>query len=125
MLLFSTPWGNFRWLGLSFCLTIAGDVFQERLNRILRSVFNIHNITNDVLSHGKAESLHATVTTLIETTRANNITFNAENFSSRLNTTSSLERDIKLNPRRHKSSQKLTIPELSRTLELLTLREPS
>ena len=33
---FNTPWGKFRWLRLPFRLKIASDVFQERLDRVLR-----------------------------------------------------------------------------------------
>ena len=33
---FNTPWGKFRWLRLPFRLKIASDVFQKRLNRVLR-----------------------------------------------------------------------------------------
>ena len=73
---FITPWGKYRWLRLPFGLTVAGDVFQERLDRVLKSV-----PSTDVLCHGNAEILHAAaVTTLLETTRANNLTFNAKKF---------------------------------------------
>ena len=33
---FNTPWGKFRWLRLPFGLKVASDVFQERLDKVLR-----------------------------------------------------------------------------------------
>jgi len=78
---FNTPWGKFRWLRRPFGLTVSGDVFQERLDRVLRSIPNTTGIADDVLSHGKTAATHdATVITLLETARANNLTFNAKKF---------------------------------------------
>ena len=78
---FNTPWGKFRWLRLPFGLTVSGDVFQERLDRVLRSIPNTTGIADDVLSHGKTATAHdAAVITLLETARANNLTFNAKKF---------------------------------------------
>ena len=77
---FNTPWGKYHWLCLPFGLTLAGDVFQERLDRVLKS-FPSTGIVDDVLCHGNAEIPHdAAVITLLETARANNLTFNAEKF---------------------------------------------
>ena len=78
---FNTPWGKYRWLRLPFGQKVAGDVFQERINRVLKSVPNITGITEDILCHGNVEVTHdATVITLLETARANNLTFNANKF---------------------------------------------
>ena len=56
-------------------------MFQERLDRVLTSVPSTTGIDDDVLCHGNAEIPHdAAVITLLETTRANNLTFNAEKF---------------------------------------------
>ena len=49
--MFNTPWGKFRWLRLPFGLKIASDVFQERLNRVLRLLESIHGIADDILTH--------------------------------------------------------------------------
>ena len=69
------------WLRLPFGLTVAGDVFQERLERVLKSVPSTTSIADDVLCYGNAEIPHdAAVITLLETARANNLTFNAEKF---------------------------------------------
>ena len=68
MTIFSTPWGN-----------VAEVVFQESLDRVLRGIQNIHNISDAVLVDGKAEVPHDKSTiTLLETARANNITFNCD-----------------------------------------------
>ena len=78
---FNTPWGKFRWLCLPFGLKVSGDVFQERLDRVLRSILNTTGIADDVLSHGATEAQHdAAVITLLETARANHIKFNPAKF---------------------------------------------
>ena len=78
MTTYSTPSGKFKWLRLPFGLKVAQDVLQGRLDRVLRSICNTHNIANNVLSHGKAEFLHDTIVIkLLETVRLNSITFNA------------------------------------------------
>ena len=43
---FNTPWGKFRWLRLPFGLKIASDVFQERLDRVLRLLEGVHGIAD-------------------------------------------------------------------------------
>ena len=74
---FHTPWGKYRWLRLPFGLRVAGDVFQERIDRVLRSVPNSVGIVDDILCHGNEEATHdAALITLLETARANNLTFN-------------------------------------------------
>ena len=35
---FNTPWGKYQWLRLPFGLKVSGDVFQERIDRVLKSV---------------------------------------------------------------------------------------
>ena len=50
---FNTPWGRYRtWLRLPFGLTVAGDVFQERLDRVLRSVPSTTSIADNFLCPG-------------------------------------------------------------------------
>ena len=78
---FNTPWSKYQWLRLPFGLTVSGDVFQERLDRVLRNVPSTTGIADDVLCHGNAEIPHDTsVIALLETARANNLTFNAKKF---------------------------------------------
>ena len=56
--MFNTPWGKFRWLWLPFGLKIASDVFQERLDRVLRLLEGVHGIADDILTHGETEVQH-------------------------------------------------------------------
>ena len=35
---FNTPWGKYQWLRLPFGLKVSEDVFQERIDRVLKSV---------------------------------------------------------------------------------------
>ena len=72
---------KYMWLCLPFGLTVAGDVFQERLDRVWKSVPSTTGIADDVLCYDNAEIPHdAAVITLLETAEANNLTFNAEKF---------------------------------------------
>ena len=77
MTTFNTPWGKFRWLCLPFGLKIASDVFQERLDRVLRLLEGVHGIANDILTHGTTEIEHdGKLLTLLKTTRINNLSLN-------------------------------------------------
>ena len=78
---FNTPWGKFRWLRLPFGLKVSGDEFQSRLDRVLRPLANTTGIADDVLTFGKTEIEHdAAVIKLLETARANQLTFNVKKF---------------------------------------------
>ena len=77
MTTFNTPWGKFRWLHLPFGLKIASDVFQERLDRVLRLLEGVHGIADDILTHGTTEIEHdRRLLTLLETARMNNLSLN-------------------------------------------------
>ena len=77
----NAPWGKYRWPRLPFGQRIAGDVFQERIDRVLRNVPNSVGIVDDILCHGNEETTHdAAVSPLLETARANNLIFNANRF---------------------------------------------
>ena len=72
--MFNTPWCKFRWLRLPFGLKIASDVFQERLDRVLRLLEGTHGITDDILTHGETGIQHdGRLLTLLETARMNNL----------------------------------------------------
>ena len=76
----NTPWGRYQLLPLPFGLKVAGDVFQERIDLVLRSVPNSAEIVDhgDILYPGDEETTHdAAVIILLETARANNLTFSA------------------------------------------------
>ena len=84
LIMFNTPWGKFRWLRLSFGLKIASDVFQERLDRVLRLLEGIHGIADDILTHGETEIQYdGRLLTLLETARMNNLSLNANKYSSK------------------------------------------
>ena len=77
--MFNTPWEKFRWLRLPFRLKIASDVFQERLDRVLRLFEGVHGIADDILTHGETEIQHdGRLLTLLETTRMNNLSLNPD-----------------------------------------------
>ena len=77
--MFNTPWGKYRWLRLPFGLKIASDVFQERLDRVLRLLKGVHGIADDILTHGETEIQHdGRLLTLLETARMNNLSLNPD-----------------------------------------------
>ena len=71
---FNTPWGKYRWLRMAFGLKVSGDVFKERLDRVLRLVPGVLGIADDIVIHGATENTHdGTVLVLCETARLNNL----------------------------------------------------
>ena len=56
---FNMPWGKYRWLRMPFGLKVSGDVFQERLDKVLRLVPGVLGIVDDIVIHGSTET-HAT-----------------------------------------------------------------
>ena len=78
--MFNTPWGKYRWLRLPFGLKIASDVFQERLDRVLRLLEGVHGIADDILTHvEETEVQHdGRLLTLLETARMNNFSLNPD-----------------------------------------------
>ena len=76
---FNTPWGKYRWLRMPFGLKVSGDVFQERLDRVLRLVPGVLRIADDIVVHGATENTHkGTVLVLCETARLNSLSLNAK-----------------------------------------------
>ena len=61
---------------------MAGDVFQERLDKITRLVDGVINIADDILIPGKCANYDhdARLLTLLETACINNVTLNAKKF---------------------------------------------
>ena len=77
--MFNIPWGKYRWLRLPFGLKIASDVFQERLDRVLRLLKGVHGIADDILTHGETEVQHdGRLLTLLETARMNSLSLNPD-----------------------------------------------
>ena len=76
---FTTLWGKYRWLRMPFGLKVSGDVFQERLDRVLRLVPGVLGITDDIVIHGATENTHdGTVLVLCETARLSNLSLNSK-----------------------------------------------
>ena len=76
---FNTLWGKYRWLRMPFDLKDSGDVFQERLDRVLRLVPGVLGIADDIVIHGVIENTHdGTVLVLCETARLNNLSLNSK-----------------------------------------------
>ena len=71
------PWGKFRWLRLPFALRLSSNVFQERLDKVLRLIEGVLGIADDFLMHGKNEVEHGgRLLALFKTARLNNLTLN-------------------------------------------------
>ena len=76
---FNTPWGKYRWLRMPFGLKVSGDVFQERLDRVLRLVPGVLGIVDNIVIHGATENTHnATVLVLCKTARLNSLSLNSK-----------------------------------------------
>ena len=77
--MFNTPWGKFRWLRLPFRIKIASDVFEERLDRVLRLLEGVHGIADDILTHKETKIQHdGRLLTVLETVRMNNLSLNPD-----------------------------------------------
>ena len=53
---FNTQWGKYRWLRMPFGFKVSGDVFQERLDRVLRLVPGVLGIADNIVIHGATEN---------------------------------------------------------------------
>ena len=64
---------------MPFALKVSGDVFQERLNRVIRLVPGVLGIADDIVIHGATENTHdGTVLILCEIARLNNLSLNSK-----------------------------------------------
>ena len=77
----NTPWGKFRFLKLPFGLKMAGDVFQERLDKITRLVDGVISIADYIPGKCANHDHDARPLTLLETACMNNVTLNAKKFN--------------------------------------------
>ena len=76
---FNTPWSKYRWLRMPFGLKVAGDIFQERLDKVFRLVPGVLGIADDIVIHGPTENTHdGTVLILCEIVRLNNLSLNCK-----------------------------------------------
>ena len=79
MTTFNTPWGKFRWLRLPFGLKVASDVFQERLDRVIRLLKGTMAIADDIIVKGENElEYDGRVLALLKTARMNSLTLNSK-----------------------------------------------
>ena len=61
---------------MPFGLKVSGDIFKERLDRVIRLVLGI---ADDIVIHGATENTHdGTVLILYETARLNNLSLNSK-----------------------------------------------
>ena len=66
---FNTPWEKYKWLRLPFGLKVSADVFQERLNAVLKGVKEITGCI-DILTRGVDSTDHdVNLLQLLETAR--------------------------------------------------------
>ena len=76
---FNTPWGKYRWLRMPFGLKVSGDVFQERLDRVLGLVPGVMGIVDDIVLHSATENTHVgPVLVLYKAARLNNLSLNSK-----------------------------------------------
>ena len=76
---FNTPWGKYRWIRMPFGLKVSGDVFQERLHRVIRLVPEVVGIIDDNVLHSARENTYdGRVLVLCKTTRLNNLSLNSK-----------------------------------------------
>ena len=79
LITFNMPWSKYRCLRMPFGLKVSGDVFQERLDKVLRLVPRVHGIADGIVIHGLTENIHnGTVLILCETARLNNLSLNSK-----------------------------------------------
>ena len=64
---------------MPFGLKVSGNVFQERLDKVIRLIPGVLHITDDVAIHGATENTHdGTVLILWKTARLNNLSLNSK-----------------------------------------------
>ena len=81
MTTFNTEFGRYRYTVMSFGATVAGDVFQCKLDECFGHIPNVIVIADDVMVVGKQpnhKDHDQALTTLLETARKCNIRLNYE-----------------------------------------------
>ena len=64
---------------MPFGLKVSGNIFQERLDRVIGLVPGVLRIVDDIVIHGATENTHdGTVLVLFETARLNNLSLNSK-----------------------------------------------
>ena len=81
MTTFNTEFGRYRYIVMPFGTTVAGDVFQHKLDECFGHIPNVIVIADDIVVVGKQpnhKDHDQALTTLLETARKCNIRFNYE-----------------------------------------------
>ena len=69
---------------LPFGLKVVSDLFQERLDRVIRLLPGVIGIEDDILTHGSTITEHdGRVIALLETARLNSLTLNSKKMQFR------------------------------------------
>ena len=76
---FNTPFGRFRPKRLPFGVKVSQDIFQRKLDEILRDIPNVAGIADDILVFGSSDIEHdQSFINMLETCRKNNVGLNSE-----------------------------------------------
>ena len=76
---FITPYGRFRPTRLPFGVKVSQDVFQRKLDEILKDVPNVTGIADDILVYGRTDTEHdLAFINMLETCREKNVGLNSE-----------------------------------------------
>ena len=76
---FNTEFGHYRYTIMPFGATVAGDVFQHKLDQCFGHIQNVIVIADDIMVLGKLQNHRdhdQTLTTLLDTARRCNIRLN-------------------------------------------------
>eukprot|EP00914_Ancora_sagittata_P034747 GHVO01070115.1.p1 GENE.GHVO01070115.1~~GHVO01070115.1.p1 ORF type:complete len:862 (+),score=100.28 GHVO01070115.1:29-2587(+) len=81
---FNTPWGKHRFLRLPFGLKVASDVFQERLDGVLKEAHGATGLADDCLITGNTQQEHdVNLIFVLHLARMNNLKFNSKKLQFR------------------------------------------
>ena len=86
MTTFNTEFGRYRYTVLPFGATVAGDVFQHKLDECFGHISNVIVIADDIMIVGKQpnhKDHDQALTTLLETARQCNIRLNYEKLQNK------------------------------------------
>ena len=74
---FNTEFGRFQYTIMPFGITVAGDIFQQKLDQCFSHLKNVIIIADDIMIVGKNQKEHdLALTTLLDTARKCNIQLN-------------------------------------------------
>ena len=89
---FNTPFGRFRPKRLPFGVEVSQDIFQCKLDEILRDIPNVAGIADDIFVFGSSDIEHdQAFINMLETCRKNNVGLNSESYSSNKRRSTSMD----------------------------------